>query len=606
MHAEQIDDLVFYWYAMGLEVLMLRGGTRGIILEASEGGGAMHLKKTKRKGRVYLSVVQNYRENGRTRTKTIESIGYVDALEKTYPDPIAHFQAYVDKLNKQRLRSNPPVELRFAADSKINPDHVASTRWGCAIALAYLDALGVRDFFDARAGHAGFPPHAGRIFELLASERIIHVASKRESWERRASFPRACDFSLTEVYQALPCFASHDESLIRAMNAAYHRIRGSRRRAQTYVVLSPAAFAETGDVASAHRAATSQVGGMAMILDEDTIPVSYRFVSSRPTPDEFAELAREARRDTGAAHAVVIASRAANIEQTMAVLDAQGDGFIFYRPLKSAVPELQSWVDDPQGYIATQSGSYKVKSRLTRVDAHGVTVPVKELVLWGRDFAQRTRLRRSNAIEQHSTMPETGQEDASLASVDQLSTAETHIIDSHSDEPAAPGKANASRNAGDAQHSHHAASSADLDGYLYLVTSETKQPEAVIFHLYREIWRLAEPFQVLESDFSPSPYPVSHDQHIQAHFLICYAAFFALRLLRADMGWRYNAAQVADALLRMEGAYLDENWFLFSYRSEITDAIEEAAGVDAARRLRTPPEIRRDIARARTHIEHAE
>ena len=124
----------------------------------------------------------------------------------------------------------------------------------------------------------------------------------------------------------------------------------------------------------------------------------------------------------------------------------------------------------------------------------------------------------------------------------------------------------------------------------------------MIFHLYREIWRLAEPFQVLESDFSPSPYPVSHDQHIQAHFLICYAAFFALRLLRADMGWRYNAAQVADALLRMEGAYLDENWFLFSYRSDITDAIEEAAGVDIARRLRTPPEIRRDIARAREHI----
>ena len=567
----------------------------------------MHLKKTRRNGRIYLSVVQNSREGGRTRTKTIESIGYVDTLEKTYSDPIAHFQAYVESLNEQRRAQNPPIELRFAADSKIDPDHVASARWGCAIALAYLDALGVHDYFDARAGHRGFPPHAGRIFELLASERIIHVASKRESWERRASFPRPCNFSLTEVYQALPCFAAHDEGLIRAMNAAYRRIRGSRRRAQTYVVLSPAAFAETGDVASAHKAAASQVGGMAMILDEDTIPVSYRFVSSRPTPDEFAALAREARRDTGAARAVVIASRASDIEQTMAALGAQGDGFIFYRPLRSAVPELQSWVDDPQGYIATQSGSYKVKSRLTSVNASDATVPVKELVLWGRDFAQRTRLRRTNAVEQRSTPPETGRENTSLAPVDQLSATEAHLVDSRSDEPPlASGKANTSKDADDPRHSHRAAPPADLDGYLYLVTSETKQPEAVIFHLYREIWRLAEPFQVLESDFSPSPYPVSHDQHIQAHFLICYTAFFALRLLRADMGWRYNAAQVADALLRMEGAYLDENWFLFSYRSDITDAIEEAAGVDVARRLRTPPEIRRDIARARSHIEHSE
>lgn len=534
----------------------------------------MHLKKTKRGDRIYLSIVQNYREGGRTRTKTIESIGYVDTLEKIYPDPIAHFQAHVDQLNAQRRIANPPIELKFASDSKIDPDHVASARWGCAIALAYLDALGVRAFFDARSGHAGFPPHAGRIFELLAAERIIHVASKRESWERRASFPRRCDFSLSEVYQALSCFAAHDEGLIRAMNAAYRQIRGSRRRAQTYVVLSPAAFAETGDVASAHRAAASQVGGMALILDEDTIPVSYRFVSSRPAPEEFAALAREARHDTGAAHAVVIASRAADIERTMSALHTQGDGFIFYRPLRSAVPELQSWVDDPQGYIATQSGSYKVKSRLTSIDTQNMTVPVKELVLWGRDFAQRTRLSRSSTPSPLADRPD-------------LSTS---AAPPEQDAPSAP------------PGSSGFATAPDLDGYLYLVTSETKQPEAVIFHLYREIWRLAEPFQVLESDFSPSPYPVSHDQHIQAHFLICYAAFFALRLLRADMGWRYNAAQVADALLRMEGAYLDENWFLFSYRSDITDAIEEAAGVDIARRLRTPPEIRRDMARAREHI----
>ena len=41
----------------------------------------MHLKKTKRGERVYLSVVQNYREGGKTKTKTIESIGYVDQFK---------------------------------------------------------------------------------------------------------------------------------------------------------------------------------------------------------------------------------------------------------------------------------------------------------------------------------------------------------------------------------------------------------------------------------------------------------------------------------------------------------------------------------------------
>ncbi len=93
---------------------------------------------------------------------------------------------------------------------------------------------------------------------------------------------------------------------------------------------------------------------------------------------------------------------------------------------------------------------------------------------------------------------------------------------------------------------------------------------------------------------------------MRAHFLMCYAAFFALRLLRSDMGWGRNAAQVADALLRMEGSHLAENWFLFSYRSPVTDEIEQAAGVDVARRLRTAADIKRDIAKARKHIERQE
>ena len=145
-----------------------------------------------------------------------------------------------------------------------------------------------------------------------------------------------------------------------------------------------------------------------------------------------------------------------------------------------------------------------------------------------------------------------------------------------------------------------------LDGYICISSSETKLTAGTLFHIYRELWRLTEPFQLLESDFSPSPYPVAHAIHMRAHFLMCYAAFFALRLLRSDMGWSRNAAQVADALLRMEGSHLAENWFLFSYRSPVTDEVEQAAGVDVARRLRTAADIKRDIAKARKHIERQE
>ena len=105
---------------------------------------------------------------------------------------------------------------------------------------------------------------------------------------------------------------------------------------------------------------------------------------------------------------------------------------------------------------------------------------------------------------------------------------------------------------------------------------------------------------------SPSPFPVPHADHVRAHFLICYTSFFALRLLRADMGWSYNAAQVAQALLEMRGAHLRDNWYLFSYRSPVSDAIEEATGVPIARKLRTTGDMRALISTARAHIERAD
>ena len=162
----------------------------------------MHLKKTKRGERVYLSVAQNYREGGKTKTKTIESIGYVDQFTSQYADPIAHFQAYVAELNERAKSENPPIAFTFPRDATIDDTHIAQARWGSAIALAYLDALGVRRFFENRAGHVGFPAHAGRIFEMLASERATSEPSWRSSRKPTKQFAsltrsiRCCWFSL--------------------------------------------------------------------------------------------------------------------------------------------------------------------------------------------------------------------------------------------------------------------------------------------------------------------------------------------------------------------------------------------------------------------------
>ncbi|SCZ10671.1 hypothetical protein SAMN03080606_04301, partial [Alkaliphilus peptidifermentans DSM 18978] len=54
----------------------------------------MFLKKDKRpNGRVYLSIVEGFREpgTGKTKQRKVKSLGYLDDLEGKYDDPIAFF-----------------------------------------------------------------------------------------------------------------------------------------------------------------------------------------------------------------------------------------------------------------------------------------------------------------------------------------------------------------------------------------------------------------------------------------------------------------------------------------------------------------------------------
>lgn len=514
----------------------------------------MHLKISQRNGRAYLSIVQSYRDGGKVRTKTIQTIGYADAYAGEFEDPIAHFKEYVRTLNDAQHEEDAAVEFSLPRDATIDESQTATARWGAALALAHLDVLGIGPFFGSARHHAA-SPHAGRVFEMLATERMMHVSSKRETWQKRSSFPRPCVFSLEETYAALESFAHRDAELVKSMGSAYQKHCRPYKTSCIYVVFNAFKFPRTGS-ADAPKSLTT---GIAVVLDREGMPITYRLIESKLEPEEVPHLVASIKSETGAKKAIVITEALAQPHHVARLLTEQGDGLVLHQTASHQDENLLAWAEDPRGYMISASGAYKAKSRL--MDWHDETsetaasVRMKELVLWSRNFTaseEHPRMRAERAASQGARRT--------------------------------PGKA------------------PQTGGFLCVATTETHLPAASIFHLYREVWRLTEPFQVMESDFSPLPYPITRKDHVKAHFLICFAAFFAMRVLRSNMGWTHNAAQVADALLRMEGSKLQENWFLFSYRSPVTDAIEEASGMDVARRLRTQKDLHNAPARTYRHI----
>ena len=125
------------------------------------------------------------------------------------------------------------------------------------------------------------------------------------------------------------------------------------------------------------------------------------------------------------------------------------------------------------------------------------------------------------------------------------------------------------------------------DGYYSIVTSEFDMPDAEIIETYRGLWEIEETFRITKSTLEARPVYVSREDRIGAHFLTCFLALVLLRLLQKKLNRRFSADKILECLNGIACSSEQENIYLFDYRTELSDAIGDALGIDfAKKRLR--------------------
>ncbi|NLA26563.1 MAG: transposase, partial [Firmicutes bacterium] len=80
------------------------------------------------------------------------------------------------------------------------------------------------------------------------------------------------------------------------------------------------------------------------------------------------------------------------------------------------------------------------------------------------------------------------------------------------------------------------------------------------------------------------------------HFLICFVSLVIARLLALHLDNKYSIARLAESLKKASGSLLEENWYLFNYTDEITEAISEKMGLDLSRKYLKVGEIKKMLA----------
>lgn len=175
----------------------------------------MYLHKLKKpNGDIYLSIKEKYHvpQKG-ARERTVESLGYLSALEKEYDDPIAYFTAQAKKMTEEKKRKRShTVTIDISEKMSTDTDNVKNV--GYAVLKELYRQLELDKFWNWKTRNLSIKYSVDRIFRLLVFSRILAPASKKGTFdEKDFYFEDFGDFSLDDVYHALDIICKNNTAL---------------------------------------------------------------------------------------------------------------------------------------------------------------------------------------------------------------------------------------------------------------------------------------------------------------------------------------------------------------------------------------------------------
>lgn len=561
----------------------------------------MYLKKSYRKesGRTYLVIAQKYRnpKTGVSTDRTIESLGYLDDLEKEYDDPIAHFKEIARKMTEEEKLKNK-LTLSIDMDEKLPPDIDSRKNFGYAAILKIYHELELDRFLKNKSRHKNFEYNTNSIMILLVISRLLSPGSKKKAFREKGRYFERFNFSLMDIYRSLSHFYDIAVELQRHLNSQIYEKHGRSTEIIYYDVTNYYFEIDKGDdfrkfgLSKENR--RNPIVQMGLAMDADGIPIHYKlFPGNAVDKNTFRPIIGEIRRNYDTGKVIVVADMGIITVDNIYYLlgNEKGrnfNGYVFSFSVRGGTNAFKKYVLSDNGYVdkdgkaADISTDFKIKSRVIARDINVTlqsgrkvkkTVYEKQVVFWSRKYATKAKADREEALKKAYDLVTDPRKYTKATSYGAAKYVKNLNFDKKTGEiTETKGKPVFDCNKVIEEEKY--------DGYYAIVTSELEISEDKIISIYRGLWEIEETFKITKDILEERPIYVSLIDHINAHFLTCFIALTILRIIQDKTNRLYSAERIVDCLNRISCSNEHDNIYLFDYRSEISDAIAEALGID--------------------------
>jgi len=561
----------------------------------------VHLKVGTVKGRKYLSIAHGYRDTqtGQSRTKTIKSLGYLDVLEKEFPDPVAHFKKVVGVMNKQEAENNAPPSVNIDRNETVTVGQGNRKNLGYAVLSKLYYELDLDVFFNNHSRGLHIEYNVNSIMKLLIFSRILAPSSKEMAFENKDWFFEGFDFTLGDIYRCLTFISGKKDNLKLHLHRKIKEQYGRDTELVYYDVTNyyfeidkPDNLRKKG-VSKEHR--PDPIVQMGLFVDTMGIPVSYGlFPGNTNDCSTLIPLLAEIKREYGIGRTIVVADKGMNTGMNIAFNLIKGDGYVYSQTVRGGHKELKDYVLNSGGY-RQEGEKYRIKSRvypreIIIRDKDGIErklrVPEKQVVFYSTDYDKRAKAEREPALMKARELAGNPGKYNKATSYGAAKYIKNLQFDKHTGEIVTTGQ----RPVFDEEKLRE---EEKFDGYYAIVTSELEKTDDEIIEIYRGLWKIEESFKVTKSDLETRPVYLSREDRIQAHFLICFAALTLVRILERRLGGTYSISKIIESLCLVSCSRLEENWYIFDYADAVTEAIREKMGIELNRKYLRLGEIRK-------------
>jgi hypothetical protein len=504
--------------------------------------------------RTQIRVVEGYRPYPRAATKqrTIRDFGVLE--DQTDRET---FMAMVAEFNANYKKDNAPLRIEVPGTAKMYQASNRRLNYGYRFLDSVYGMLGIDEFISGYEKSHGFRGSysPAEIFRFLVLTRMLSPDSKRASCQGKDGFYGLdADFTLPDIYRALSRFAGFDIELQRHLNEKVKELIG---RGLSYAFFDATNYFfeidfPDGDddlrkkgVSKEHR--LDPIVAMGLFMDSNGLPVCMSmFPGNTSDTKTLKPVMEDVKKSYALGRLVVVADKGINSSKNIDEIVNNGDGFLFSQVLRGTKGKrYEAKLFDEAEWIWNKDRSYGYKlfdEDYIGKDKGGKKETRKRRVLlyWDKSDAEMARKKRNEKLRK-AEKSITNNAYAIKHGYEEYTKED--IIDAQTGECLDEIKKLRSVD------TEKAKADAKYDGYFCIITSEPDHDEKQIRKAYHGLWRIEESFRIMKSDLYARPVFVRTNDHIRAHFLICFVALLIIRIIQHKMGEdALSAERVARAL----------------------------------------------------------